>query len=123
MAKSYVDKVTDTMHQLLWDNILEELVKVSLPALPGVGPFFANPIVNSIVRWAIDEFLFEPLLKLLTRWGVFTSINWQNAEIYAAYEKEAIKLVGLQDKDVWSPEDEKAFTDAARKLIVFNIRK
>lgn len=119
---SYVEKVANTMKELLWDNILEELVRVSLPALPVVGPFFAIKIVSDLILWALQEYLAEPLFKIMSRFGVFTSIDWQGTAVYNAYEAEAKKLIPLQDKEVWDKKDREVWRNAARKLIRFNLR-
>ncbi len=119
---SYVEKVADTMKLLLWDNILEELVSVTLPTLPLVGPFFAVPIVNKITLYLVQEFIAEPLFLIMSRFGVFTSIDWREDAIYKAYEVQAERLVPLQDKDVWDEKDRKEWRDAARELIVYNLK-
>ena len=123
MATSYVDKVTERMHELLWQNILEEWLTVQLPILlPWLAWPIIGPIANKLIRDAIDNYLAEPLFTLLSRFGVFTSIDWKEDSIYDAYEVEAKKLVIAQDGDTWSEKDEKDFTDAARKLIRFNLK-
>ncbi len=126
MAKSYVEKVQNTMHELLWNNMLREFVYVSIPTIPVVGQIFLFPVFGKILldilMKLIETYIELPLFLILARWGVFTSIDWQEDKIYKAYEAEAIKLVPLQDKDVWDPEDEKRFTDAARNLIKLNLK-
>lgn len=132
MTKSYVDQRTDIMHQLLWDNILREFVRVEMVALPlvipGVGPLLSGilstPPIQEIVLFLISRYLEVPLFRLLVRWGVFTSVDWKEDAIYNAYEATATRLLpelgGKPDKD-WTPEDEKAFEDAAADLIRLHI--
>lgn len=126
MAKSYVEKVTDMMHQLVWNNVLREWVYYSLPLIPVVGKVFLFPVFGKflldIVMKLIETYLEYPLFLILSRWGVFTSIDWKEDKIYNAYEKEAKKLLPLQDKEEWNKADEKAFTDAARALIRLNLK-
>lgn len=119
---SYVEKVTDTMKKLLWDNLLEEFVIVELPLIPVIGPVFAIPLVNKLTVYFIQEYIAEPLLKVLTRFGIFTSIDWKEGAMYNEYEARAKKLISLQDKEVWNEEDRKAWRDAARALIHFNLK-
>lgn len=110
------------MHSLLWDNILEDFFFVSLASIPIVGKILAFPGVRPLVEHLVEKYITERLFEILTRWAVFTSIDWGNSQVYNAYENEAEKLIDLQDKDEWSKEDEKRFKDAARKLIRFNLR-
>lgn len=105
------------MHRLLWDNILQELMVAVL------GSALQIPLVADIATLLIDRFIAEPLFEILTRWGVFISIDWKNEEIYSAYEKQAESIIDLQDKEEWNNEDRKRFKDAARALIQFNILK
>ncbi len=124
MAKSYVEKVTDTMHQLLWNNILREFVYISIPTIPVVGQVFLIPVVGKvfldIVMKLIETYLEYPLFLILSRRGVFTSIDWKEDKIYNAYEVEAKKVVLAQDKDAWDPKERKEFRDAARALIRYS---
>ena len=111
------------MHELLWDNILEEWLTVQLPLLlPFLAWPLVGPLASRVIRDAIDNYLAAPLFTILSRFGVFTSIDWKEDAIYEAYEKEATALVLAQDGDTWSEEDETNFTNAARKLIKFNLK-
>jgi len=120
--KSHIEKKSEMMHSLLWDNILEDFFFVSLASIPIVGKILAFPGVRPLVEHLVEKYITERLFEILTRWAVFTSIDWGNSQVYNAYENEAEKLIDLQDKDEWSKEDEKRFKDAARKLIRFNLR-
>jgi hypothetical protein len=119
---SYVENVQNMMNRLLWDNLLEEWIRGVLLTVPVFSWPIIGPIASKLLRDFIEDHLIDPLFNALSRFGVFTSIDWQNQQIYAAYYEEAIKLVPLQEKEVWSPEDERKFTDAARKLIRFNLK-
>lgn len=114
---SQVERVTDIMHRLLWNNILEVWVSGILRPVPVVG----LPVIRSIVMWLIDKFVVVPLFEILVRYGVFTSIDWGTEEVYNAYEAEAKKIVGMQDAEEWPENERKAFRDAARKLIHFEL--
>lgn len=118
MAKSYIEKLSETMHRILWENILEEWLTKLMITVPVLG----WPVIKDIVLYLVDTYIVEPLFIALTRWGVFTQIDWKNNEIYAAYRQEAVKLIGAQDQAEWPELDRKAFKDAARKLVRFNIR-
>lgn len=122
MAKSYVDQKLDLMHQLLWSNFLKEYVETTLWTIPWAGPLLKIPFVDAVLMAVLENYLEKPLLKIVTRFGIFTSIDWQSAETYDAYEKQAEKLLAAQAAGEWDPTDRKAFRDAARSLIRFNIR-
>lgn len=106
------------MHRLLWTNLLKEWASGLIKTVPVLG----WPVINNIFLYLVDTYLVEPLFIALSRFGVFTSIDWQNDEIYNSYKSEAVKLIGTQDKDVWPEIDRKAFRDASRNLIKFHIR-
>jgi len=119
---SYVEKVTNIAHMILWDNILEEFISVSLPAIPYVGVVFANPIVNRLTLWFVDKYLAYPLFLLLCRKGVFVTIDWETEAQYNAYHEEAKKLVPLQEREHWDEDERKKFKEAAKNLIIYHIR-
>ncbi len=131
MPDSYIDQKTQLMHQLLWNTILRQYVAIELVALPlgipVVGPFIsmclANPIIQGLVLDLISHYIEIPLFTLLCRWGVFTSVDWKEDSIYNAYEEQANKLLPLQGKPAkdWTPEEDKAFSDAAANLIRLHI--
>ncbi len=122
-GQSYIEKQTDMMHQLLWKNLLEDGVRAAILGIPFVGPFLtAFPPFMNILLFFISKYVEVPLFLALTRFGVFTSIDWQDQNVYNAYAAEAAKLIPLQDKDTWTSAEEKAFTDAARNLIRFHVR-
>jgi len=111
------------MHQLLWTNLLESGVRAGLTAIPWLGQILtAFPPLMSIILYFISKYIEYPVFLMLTRFGVFTSIDWHEEAIYREYEKQAIKLIPLQEKETWDEADEKAFTDAARSLIRFNLK-
>ena len=110
------------MHRLLWVNILSEGVRAALLTIPFAQWFFKLKPVQDLILYLIDEYIVEPVFLLLVRFGVFTSIDWQNEATYRAYEKEAEKLIPLQDKEEWNEADRKKFRDSARSLIRFNLR-
>jgi len=118
VSKSYVGKIAETMHRLLWENIIEEWLSKLMIQVPVLG----WPVIRDVVLFLVDRWLVEPMFLIASRWGVFTSIDWKNNEIYDSYRQEAVKLIGAQDQDVWPEPDRKAFKDAARKLVRFNIR-
>ncbi len=118
MSQSYVEKVSDTMHRLLWDNLIEEWIAGLIKTIPVLG----WPVISNVFLYLVESYLVEPLFTALSRFGVFTSIDWQNDAIYTAYKAEAIKLVGAQDKDEWPEVDRKAFKDAARNLVRFHFK-
>jgi hypothetical protein len=122
MGTSYVEKKTDLMHQLLWSNFLKIWVETALWTIPVVGPFLKIPFVDAIIMALIENYLEKPLFKIMVRWGVFTSIDWQEDGIYRAYEKQAETLLPLQEKSEWDPADREKFRNAARALIHFNLR-
>jgi len=116
---SRVDKVQETMQRILWDNILEDFLSNLMLAYPVLG----WPVFREIILLLVEKFIVKQLFTVLARWGVFTSIDWQNEVIYEAYKSEAIRLVGAQEKDDWPEHERKAFKDAARKLARFNISR
>lgn len=111
---SYTDRVQDKVRHLFWVNIIEVYLK-SLPVL-------SWPVIGPVLRFCIYEFLVGPLFKELSVWGVFTTIDWKNAQQYKDYRNQAVKLVEAQGDKPWSPEDEKRFDDAARALIKYHIK-
>src|SRR5574343_961145 len=123
MTLSYVEKVAKTMHQLLWQNMLRELVTVSLAQTPVLGVFFSLPPVQFLIMIFIEKYFEKPMFTILSRFGVFTSIDWKNEEQYNEYELQAKKLVPLQDKEEWNEADRKLFKDAARSLIRFHLKR
>lgn len=122
MAKSYIEQKMEMMHRLLWTNILRQWVEMALWTIPYIGPFLKLPVIDDIVMWAIETYLEKPLFLILTRWGVFTTVDWQETKIYNEYEKQAEKLVKAQENPTWDPKDRGEFRNAARALIRFNIR-
>lgn len=119
MSKSYIEQKTDLMTRLLWENILQELFESWLVTLP----FLGWPVIRNVVVWFVENYLVEKLFKIATRWGVFTSIDWQNEKVHKEYSKQADKLIAAQNVGEWDPDDRKKFKEAARNLIRFNLRK
>lgn len=131
MPDSYIDQKTAIMHQLLWTNFLRQYVAVAIPAalsaIPVAGTFlaalFSTSVVQTIVLTVLGNWLY-PLFRIMVRFGVFTSIDWQEDSFYAEYEKEATRLLpqlgGKLEKD-WTPADEKSFADAADNLIRLHV--
>lgn len=113
---SHVEAISESMKRLLWNSILQELLTVWLRTIP----FFGWPVVKDVVIWFVETQLAEPLFIILSRWGVFTSIDWQNSAIYAEYEKEAKLLITHPDE--WTKEDRRRFKDAARRLIRLTLK-
>ena len=102
------------MSRLLWDNILRGYLASMTKAVPILG----WPVINNVFLYLIENYLIDPLFNELSRYGVFTSIDWKNTEQYAAYRQEAVKLIGAQNGE-W-PDREK-FKNAARNLIRFDV--
>lgn len=123
MPDSYIDQKTDMMHHLLWNNILKQIVIVELAAVPYLGPFLSWGPVRETILFVVSNYVEIPLFRALVRWGVFTSVDWQEDRIYSAYEIEAEKLLPLHGKpeQEWTKEEEKEFADAAENLIHFHI--
>lgn len=132
-GQSYIDQKTDLMNQLLWTNLLRQWVMIEFPialaAIPYVGPFLAmaigrGPILDFVV-WLLDKEIVWKFFYLLCRYGVFTSINWQEDVVYASYEKKAAELIGVinDPRGKWTPAQDKAFSDAAFNLIELHFRK
>lgn len=115
MNQSRVDKVADTMHRLLWENVLRDWVAKLLVTVPVLG----WPVFNQVFLFLVDNYLVEPLFKELSRWGVFTSIDWKTDEQYQAYKEQALALVAAQGQDDWPGREE--FKNAARNLIRFHL--
>jgi hypothetical protein len=133
VPKSYVDQKTDLMNQLLWTNFLRQWVSVEVTALlvtiPWAGPFLASvwslKPVQDLILWLLDKEIVWKLFYIMVRWGVFTSIDWQEDAIYSAYEARATELLKViaDPRGIWTPEQDKAFSDAAFDLIEFHIPK
>lgn len=119
---SAVENLADTMHQLLWKGMLRTWVETSLWLIPVVGPILKVPFFDAIVMAIIENYLEKPLFLLAARLGLFTSINWGEMSIYRAYETEAKKLLPLQGKTEWDPEERKVYRDTARDLIRIRLR-
>ena len=114
---SQVERVTDAMNRILWDNLLRDFLHGLFASVPVLG----WPVISDLILMFFDKFVMMRLFNVLATWGVFTSIDWKNDEIYSAYKAEAIKLVAMQDRPDWPDVERKAFKDAARKLVHFNI--
>lgn len=132
MPDSYVAQLSDLMDQLLWTNILREYVAVELVALPlaipvvggAISAFLALDPVQAIILKLIESFVAMPLFTLLVRWGVFTSVDWKEDAIYDAYQTQAQALLpthGTTPPALWTPEQDKAFSDAADNLIELHV--
>lgn len=118
------------MNQLLWTNLLRTWTSVEITALltaiPVAGPVLASfwnlGPVQDLVLWLLDQEVVWKLFYVLSRWGVFTAIDWQEDSVYAAYEAKAIDLLKTiaDPRGVFTPEQDKAFSDAADALIEFH---
>lgn len=122
MSDSFIEAKAEMMRLLLWNNIAKRFVESYLPTLPGVGFIFALPVVKDLIWYLFETYVLDPLFLEMTRFGVFVSIEWENEAQQRAYEAEAIKLVPLQDKEIWDEEDKKKFDDAALNLIAFHLK-
>jgi len=114
---SKVSDAADIMRKLLWTNLVKAW---ALKAIT-VVPFLGWPIVKDVFFFILEKTLIDDLFMELSRFGVFTSIDWQSNEEYEAYKKEAEKLVPLQSTPEWPLEERKKFREAASALIHFHI--
>jgi len=130
MPKSVVDQKTDLMNQLLWTNLLRTWTSVEVTALlmaiPWAGPvlaaFWKLGPVQDLVLWLLDKEVVWKLFYVLCRWGIFTTIDWQEDSVYAAYEAKALDLLKTisDPRGVFTPQQDKDFSDAAYALIEFH---
>ena len=129
---SYIDQKTDLVNQLLWTNLLRQWVVIEVPiflaTIPVVGPFLAmaigrGPILDFIL-WLLDKDIIWKFFDILVRWGVFTSIDWQEDAIYNSYATQADALLKViaDPNGVFTPAQDKAFSDAADSLIEFHFK-
>ncbi len=118
MSESYVERISSTMHRLLYINIIEPQLKLFLVGVPILG----WPVIRDIILYAINTYLIEELFLSLTRFGVFTSIDWENDKQYEAYKSQAIRIIGMQDRMEWPKNDREEFKKSARALINFHVK-
>lgn len=115
---SKVSDVSDVMRKLLWKNVVEAWVRRAIVAIPVLG----WSVFKDVFIFVVETYLVEPLFVELARYGVFTTIDFQNALQYDAYKKEAEKIIVLQDlSSDWKTEEREVFRNAARNLIVFHL--
>lgn len=115
---SKVTDVSDVMRKLIWNGVVEAWVRKMMIAVPVLG----WPVVKDVFLYLVETYLVGPVFEELARFGVFTSIDFRDEHQYQAYRKEAEKIIALQESSAdWKAEERKAFRDAARNLIVFNL--
>lgn len=103
-------------------------VPIALAAIPVAGGFLVSlwslGPVQDLVLHLLDAEVVWKFFYILTRWGVFTSVDWQEEKIFDAYSKKAEELLPIikDPRGVFTPEQDKAFTDAADNLIELHLR-
>lgn len=118
MGESYVERVANTMYSLFWESVIMPKIKALMLTVPVLG----WPVISDVVIYLFEKYVSRPLFLELSRWGVFTSIDWGGDDIYSAYKKEAEKLVQAQGGEVWNETDRKRFSEAAKRLIVLHLK-
>jgi len=118
VSQSYNQRLTDTVHQLIWNNVIEKYIAKLMITVPVLG----WPVIRDVVLYLADKYLVEPLLLFMVTLGVNLNIDSINAEAYKAYGLEARKMIGAQESGVWNPIDREEFRRAAKKLINITLR-